>query len=126
MALQVALPQRQYRFEGEVPESCAAILRRWPRTGRGGSPGGQGGKRRAGKGAKESHHVTLSLSAETTTIQPSPPTPISPSPSISAPTPSESERLLNQVNTEERSKEVSPDASINITPPVTPGEVDGK
>ena len=55
MALQVALPQRQYRFEGEVPESCAAMLRRWPKTGRGGYGGTQGGKRRAGKMARDLH-----------------------------------------------------------------------
>ncbi|GFN88388.1 hypothetical protein PoB_001489400 [Plakobranchus ocellatus] len=53
MALQVALPPRPYRFEGEVPESCAALLRRWPKTVRGGLGGASSGKRRVGKGTRE-------------------------------------------------------------------------
>lgn len=28
-ALQIAPPSRLYRFEGEVPESCEAMLRKW-------------------------------------------------------------------------------------------------
>jgi len=28
-ALQMALPARPYRFTGEVPQSCTAMLRKW-------------------------------------------------------------------------------------------------